>query len=437
MMAAATAATGTPAAPTPTATAPAVAAAADEIEEEVGMDLPLVDLDVFRLQPPGGSAAARDECARAARALITHGALVLHDSRVSEDDNTAFLDLLEDYFAQPAEVLKRDERPDLGYQVGVTLENTERPSCASHAPCLDVIERLAPEERPLDITAAAPDPKCRFFWRMAEPAPYATAFPALNADNVVPQTDGIRERWTPVMEKWGSSMKAAVSGLAEMAAVGLGLPAETFSDAGRYGPHLLAPTASDLSKYGAPGTILAGFHTDLNFLTIHGRSRYPGLHVWARNTGRRIPVRIPSSSFGGGGPGQDNNKNRPLLLVQAGKQLEHLTGGLVRAGYHEVVVTEATRAAVAKYQQQQKMEKKEGREGGKGERPCVRVSSTFFWHLGSDVDLAPIPALARRAADVRARQRSLGRDEGDEVAYEPMKVGEQVQRELKNIALMA
>ena len=33
----------------------------------------------------------------------------------------AFLDLLEDYFAQPQESLKRDERPELGYQVGVTL----------------------------------------------------------------------------------------------------------------------------------------------------------------------------------------------------------------------------------------------------------------------------------------------------------------------------
>lgn len=46
--------------------------------------------------------------------------------------------------------------------------------------------------------------------------------------------------------------------------------------------------------------------TDLNFLTIHGRSRFPGLHIWARNTGKRIAVKLP--------PG--------CLLVQAGKQLE-------------------------------------------------------------------------------------------------------------------
>lgn len=30
------------------------------------------------------------------------------------------------------------------------------------------------------------------------------------------------------------------------------------------------------------------------------------------------------------------------LLVQAGKQMEHITGGLIKAGYHEVVVNDAT-----------------------------------------------------------------------------------------------
>ena len=41
----------------------------------------------------------------------------MQDSRVSEEDNSEFLDLIEDYFAQPEELLKRDERPELGYQV--------------------------------------------------------------------------------------------------------------------------------------------------------------------------------------------------------------------------------------------------------------------------------------------------------------------------------
>jgi hypothetical protein len=48
------------------------------------------------------------------------------------------------------------------------------------------------------------------------------------------------------------------------------------------GAHLLAPTGSDLKKNDI-GAILAGFHYDIAFLTIHGKSRYPGLYVWTRD----------------------------------------------------------------------------------------------------------------------------------------------------------
>ena len=105
--------------------------------------------------------------------------------------------------------MKKDERPELSYQVGVTLENTEKPKCAVDEPCLQVIARLDPPERPLDISGHHPDPKCRFFWKMSEKPPYETQFPGLNAPNVVPQAEHIQERWTPVMERWGQSMKNA------------------------------------------------------------------------------------------------------------------------------------------------------------------------------------------------------------------------------------
>lgn len=54
-------------------------------------------------------------------------------------------------------------------------------------------------------------------------------------------------------------------------------------------------------------------------LLFTGKSRFPGLHVWLAD-GRRLPVAVP--------PG--------CLLCQAGKQLEWLTGGHVKAGMHEV-----------------------------------------------------------------------------------------------------
>ncbi|KZT30892.1 Clavaminate synthase-like protein [Neolentinus lepideus HHB14362 ss-1] len=368
--------------------------------------LPVIDLDVFLSQPEQSAGVTAD-------ALIAYGALLLHDSRVSEEDNSVFLDLLEDYFNQPDHDLRQDERPELGYQVGVTLENTEKPKCAVDEPCLNVIARLDPAERPLDISGHQPDPKCRFFWKMSQKPPYETQFPALNSPNVVPQANSITDRWEPIMEKWGKSMKNAVENICEMAAVGLGLPRETFKEAGKYGPHLLAPTASDLTKYNKKDTILAGFHTDLNFLTIHGRSRYPGLHIWARNTGKRIPVKFPPTGS--------------YLLVQAGKQLEHVSGGLIKAGFHEVVVNAST-------VEDQTIER---RSKDFPDRPLIRISSTFFWHLSSDYDLAPIPSLASRARSVKSAALKAGISEQDDVIYESMKVGHQVQNELRHIALMA
>lgn len=264
------------------------------------MDLPIIDLDIYLAAASSSSSSSpkvQQECQRAADALITYGALILHDSRVLESDNEAFLDLLEDYFAQPPALLRRDERPQLSYQIGVTLENTEKPKCAVDEPCLDVIRRLHPSQRPLDIAGHQPDPKCRFFWRMGLAAadeaalPYKTQFPGLNAANVVPEAAGIRDRWEGTMDTWGNSMKNAyvgslsrclvskplflvpffllsiffqltrfsrapvcfrifclltstragwltrhsVSKLSEMAAIGLGLPASYFSDAAKYG----------------------------------------------------------------------------------------------------------------------------------------------------------------------------------------------------------
>jgi isopenicillin N synthase-like dioxygenase len=112
---------------------------------------------------------------------------------------------------------------------------------------------------------------------------------------------------------------------AEMAAIGMGLPADTFASKMHQGSHLLAPTASDLIKYDV-GTAFAGFHYDLNFITIHGKSKYPGLFLWTREM-KKQPVKVPQG----------------CLLLQAGIMFEQITGGYVHAGYHEVMYTEATK----------------------------------------------------------------------------------------------
>ena len=75
------------------------------------------------------------------------------------------------------------------------------------------------------------------------------------------------------------------------------------------GPHLLAPTGVDVSLHPEIDTCIAGYHTDLNLITAHGKARYPGLYIWLRN-GKRMAVRLAEG----------------CLLLQAGMQLEYLTG---------------------------------------------------------------------------------------------------------------
>lgn len=43
----------------------------------------------------------------------------MKDTRVTEEHNENFLSLFEDYFAQPNELLKQDERAEFGYQVSL------------------------------------------------------------------------------------------------------------------------------------------------------------------------------------------------------------------------------------------------------------------------------------------------------------------------------
>jgi len=60
------------------------------------------------------------------------------------------------------------------------------------------------------------------------------------------------------MDRWGNLMKLVCTTVAEMTAIGLGLDATDFTSKATYGPHLLAPTGSDVSKYNEIDTIYAG-----------------------------------------------------------------------------------------------------------------------------------------------------------------------------------
>ena len=200
------------------------------------------------------------------------------------------------------------------------------------------------------------DAKWRFFWKIGERPK--------EIEDTIPQT--IPEdfpEWEYEMNTWGTHMITACYTAAEMCAVGMGLDKDTFTEKMNLGPHLLAPTASDLTKYEV-GTNFAGFHYDLNFITIHGKSRYPGLFLWTKDM-QRFSASIPDG----------------CLLLQAGIMLEQITGGYIKAGFHEVIYTDKTKAVFDK-------KKQENEQGAK--HILWRISSTLFSHLRHDVDLSPI-----------------------------------------------
>jgi len=339
---------------------------------QINMDsLPVVDLAQFLKNPE----TAVEDCKKVVDSFRDTGILIIRDPRVSFEDNAVFLDQMENYYNLEDEKKRKDARPEYHYQVGATPEFTEVPRDNSA-----VVSRLDANNQPTPVSGA--DPKWRFFWPIGE-RPEKTQFQRLNVPQVIPE--GF-PKWEEVMNRWATLILNACFTVADMLARGLDLPQDTFTKMMKYGPHLLAPTGSDLGQFGKVNTVFAGFHYDLNFLTIHGKSRYPGLHVWLRN-GSRIPVRMPDG----------------CLLLQAGKQLEWLTGGFIEAGYHEVIVTEDTLRAV----QRQK-------EAG---RPTWRVSSTLFSHIASDETLKPL------------------KPEWESEKYPPTLTGVQVSNELKHIKL--
>ncbi|XP_042479474.1 uncharacterized protein LOC122060450 [Macadamia integrifolia] len=358
------------------------------------MDLPVIDLSPYlelSVNSSGSPANVenqldpqmKDLCSEVSRILRETGALLVKDPRCSTADNDRFLDMMEKYFEKPNEFKLLQERPHLHYQVGVTPEGLEVPRSLVDEEMQQQLKAMPEEHQP--ATPAGPDPKWRFMWRVG-PRPSSTCFKELNSDPVIPE--GFPE-WKETMDSWGCKMISAVEAVAEMAAIGFELPRDAFTSLMYQGPHLLAPTGSDLRRYGQEGNVFAGYHYDLNFLTIHGKSRFPGLNIWLRN-GQKVEVKVPVG----------------CLLIQTGKQLEWLTAGDCLAGMHEVVVSNRTIEAITLAQQQN--------------RSLWRVSSTLFAQIASDAVLKP-----------------LGRFADSSIAgkYPPICAGEFVEKELAVINL--
>lgn len=355
--------------------------------DSIIFDLPVIDIEQFMNRDNNNDTdVITASCKVVADCLHKYGVLVIRDPRATSSDNDTFLNMMESYFESTD--FTTDARPNLGYQVGVTPPLQEKPR--NH--CQRVLD-IKENNRPITLCPPELDKKSRFFWRIG-PRPTHTQFDELNATPVIPASHA--SQWESTMNMWGGKMLDAIHEVVTMVAVGLDLPPSTLLDKMKFGPHLLAPTGSDFNKYDTVDTVLAGYHYDLNLLTIHGKSRYPGLYIWLRS-GQRVKVCVPDG----------------CLLVQAGKQLEYLTGGYILAGFHEVVITSETVECIQKERANQKS--------------LFRVSSTLFAHTASDEMLCNL--LLPNATTTNTTEDNI-------MYYPPVLAGDQVRQELKDIQLL-
>lgn len=347
--------------------------------QDAKLKIPIINLSTILLHKKNGDFTERGdkECDKVIDCLHRFGILIVKDPRISQFDNDTFLDMMEFYFEQEDEKKMEDVRPKIHYQVGATPEKTEKPR-----PHCRETKHMNDSNKPVTICPPEKDAKWRFFWRIGE-RPTETSFKELNSEPVIPEA--FKKHWGHVMNNWGENLLQTVLDITEAVSHGLHLPQDFLKHKMTHGPHLLAPTGTNLDKFGKENTVMAGYHADLNFITCHGKSRYPGLYIWLRD-GTRKEITIPDG----------------CLLLQAGKQLEYLTGGWCMAGFHEVIVSNKTRVVIEKRKAENKS--------------LWRVSSTLFSHLRSDEWLEPLPQFKNNA-------------------YPRTKVGDFVTKELQSINL--
>lgn len=316
--------------------------------------VPQIDISNF-LNTKNEKVFDRKACNDIIEAFHVYGCVAIKDPRVGFPQSEHYLDMMEEYFAKRGNHFYKtgqliDCYPETGYETGITPEKTEK--ARKHE---KLIATYTKENKPWTPLEPESDPKWRYMFPMKKKEKQSN-LKSLDPEHTNPSDF---PDFSKTMESWGTNLMNCVSTVSEMSAIGLDLPIDFFTKKTENGHNILAPTGSDLNRY-KKGTIFAGFHYDFNFLTIHGKSRFPGLYIWL-NTGERIAASIPDG----------------YLLLQSGRQFEISTGGYILKGMHEVVYDDRTEKKVEEYKK-------------KGKKDIWRISSTMFIHFDSDCIIEPV-----------------------------------------------
>lgn len=286
-------------------------------------------------------------------ALRDFGCVAIKDPRVNTNSNTQFVEMMGEYFQSRSEKLDRGEAidemfPEFGYETGITPEYTER--ARDHR---ETIAQFQKEHHPLTPQPPPKDSKWRYMYKVGD----RKDSEELAMPKVVPKDF---PRFQDLSDTWSNYMVQTLFSVSQLLAAGLRLETDALLTKMQRGAHILGPTGSDIEKY-PEDTILAGFHYDFCLMTIHGKSNYPGLYIWLHD-GTKLPVVLEDG----------------YLLIQSGLELEMFTGGLIKAGLHEVVITKRAKEMLEE-------RKKLGIPNANW-----RVSSTVFGHVEHDCVIRPL-----------------------------------------------
>jgi len=342
-------------------------------------DIPKVDTANFLRNGPASMA----DCKIVAEAFEKTSCLLVRDPRINQSHIDGFIDLMESYFESRSQKYYNGDQnlddfyPEYNFQTG---------ACPDELLIMQdykqVMSQYGDNHKPMTTSPPKPDSKWRFLWRVGERIDNPQHFSVDPPVHIPPDYP----QWKDTMDKVGDLLLGGVYTVSEMLALGLGLERNVFTKMLDGGPQVLAPNGSDLSRY-QPGTSLSAFHYDLNFLTIHGKNRYPGLYIWLRN-GEKRKVSVPEGH----------------VLLQVGKQLEMLTGGYMEAGFREVMSTEES--------------KRQAEEAKKQGRSPWRINTTLFASTHPDVILKPLGRFATPEAVAK---------------YPPIRTLEQMEEEFKSL----
>lgn len=321
--------------------------------------LTTTDLEAYLTDPT--SDRARLDCKQVAEDLEQRGLTLVRDARVNDTVRVSYLSMMDQFWKLPEEKKLEYVRAETMHQMGYTPPRTERPGRSQER--IEIVNKMAPWNRPysnMDPRALnLGDSKVRWFHAPVYRESSLQYAWFNRMDNQAPE--GFPQ-WLALSDLWGQMLHATAMTILEMAALGWGSEdPKLFTRMLHLGPHLLAPTGSDLIKHGTPKEVLAGFHNDTGCLTVHGKATHPGLRAWTRDS-RVFDVKVPQG----------------CVLAQAGRQFEWLTGGRALRGFHEVVVAD------------QKQLQDEIAEAKRLGRQLFRTATPMFLHVQSDKTVEPI-----------------------------------------------